>query len=169
VAIAGWATLLLQTNLMLLDGLAIVGAGAVAGTGMPLVAFTAAIAVDRALTQATSSLAMLAAGSASSTRMRGRIQAAFALVVILGNMVVEGLATVVSEAIGILPMMVRVALLQVGLVLLLAAIGRRRLWRFGLFSSPASSPRRSPLPARRSPWRRPEPPRRHAPIVNTWP
>jgi hypothetical protein len=121
---------------MLLDGLAIVAAGAAAGAHRPLLAFTVAIGADRSLTMASGSLASLAMSSASSTRMRGRLTASFAVVAILGDMFVEALATVVSEAIGIFPMLVRLGCLQVALVLLIAALGRRKLWQFGLFSRP---------------------------------
>jgi len=76
----------------------------------------------------------LAQSSASSARMRGRIDAAYAMVSIIGDMVVEGFATVVSESIGILPILGRVGALQIGVVLLIAVVGGRRLWRFGLFS-----------------------------------
>jgi hypothetical protein len=135
--------------MMLLDGLAIVAAGASGSGGRPILGFTAAIGVDGALTTACTTLVSLALSSASSTRMRGRVEASYAFVVIVGDLFVEGLATVVSEAVGVLPMLVRAGVLQVIAVLVLAALGGRRLWRFGIFpaegaqaapASPASDP-----------------------------
>ncbi len=119
---------------MLLDGVAIVLAGRVAAAGAPgaVLPFTIVLAVDHSLTLASTSLTELAQNSASSAAMRGRIAGTYAFVVIVGDLLVEGIATEVSESIGIPAMLARVGLLQIGLVALLAVVGGRRLWRFGL-------------------------------------
>jgi MFS family permease len=127
---------------MLIDGVVIVLAGRIAGMGAAsaIVPFTLAIAVDNGLTLATNGLADLATNSASSAAMRGRIAAAYAFVVIIGDMAVEAIATPVSEAIGIPAMMARVGILQVVIVAGLAAWGGRRLWQFGLRDAGAPEP-----------------------------
>ena len=119
---------------MLVDGLVMVAAGTIAGAGVTtaILPFACAMTADHTLTVASTSLTELAQNSASSAAMRGRIAATFAFFVIIGDMVVEGVATPVSESIGIPAMLARVGALQVVLVLLLAAWGGKRLWRFGL-------------------------------------
>jgi hypothetical protein len=119
---------------MLLDGIAIAIAGRYAARGVAsaVVPFTAIIAVDHALTRTSTTLTSLAACSASSPAIRGRVTGTFAFFVIIGDMLVEGLATGVSERIGIPQMVFRVGLLQIGLVVLIGLLGGRRLWRFGL-------------------------------------
>jgi hypothetical protein len=119
---------------MLVDGVVIMAAGQVAGAGAAasIVPFTVILCADHSLTLASGSLTDLATNSASSAAMRGRIAGTYALFVILGDMFVEWAATAVSEAVGIPGMLVRVGLLQVVVVLLLAAWGKRRLWQFGL-------------------------------------
>jgi hypothetical protein len=133
---------------MLLDGLAIAASGYVGASGNAgaIVPFTIAIAVDHSLTLASSSLVDLAQNSSSSAAMRGRIAGVFTFFVIVGDMIVEAVATPVSEAIGIPSMLVRIGLLQVGFVTGLALVGGRRLWRFGLFEAAAAPP--LVLPAR---------------------
>ncbi len=119
---------------MLVDGLVIVAAGATAGAqaSRAIVPFVTALCADHALTLVSGTLVDLSQNSASSTRMRGRIAAAYVFAVIVGDMVVEVVATVVTDAIGIPAMLVRVGVLQVAVVLVIAVLGGRRLWRFGL-------------------------------------
>jgi hypothetical protein len=119
---------------MLLDGVVLVVAGRVAGlrVASAVVPFAAALAVDRSLTLASGTLADLAQNSASSAAMRGRIAAFYGFVVLAGDIVAEIVATAVSEAIGVPAMLVRVGIVQVGLVALIALGGGRALWRFGL-------------------------------------
>lgn len=127
---------------MLLDGIAIAIAGryAAQGTASAIVPFTAAIAVDHALTMTSTTLTALVTYSASSAAIRGRVAGIFAFFVIIGDMLVEGLATGVSERIGIPQMVFRVGLLQVGLVVLIGLLGGRRLWRFGLNTNEIAVP-----------------------------
>ncbi|HEX2574208.1 MAG TPA: hypothetical protein VH877_31970 [Polyangia bacterium] len=136
---------------MLLDGIAIAVAGryAAGGTAAAIVPFTATIAIDHALTMTSTTLTALVTYSASSAAIRGRVTGIFAFFVIIGDMLVEGLATGVSERIGIPQMVFRVGLLQIGLVVLIGLLGGRRLWRFGLNTneSAASAPPPAPLHA----------------------
>jgi hypothetical protein len=122
--------------LMLLDGLVIAFAGKIAGAeaSRAVVPFVAVLAIDHALTQASTSLAELAQASSSSAGMRGRIAGTYALFVIVGDMLVEGLASAAAEAMGLPAMLVRVGFLQVGLVAVLVAFGGRRFLGFGLAS-----------------------------------
>jgi hypothetical protein len=129
--------------LMLLDGLVIAFAGKIAGAeaSSRVVPFVAVLALDHALTQASTTLAELAQASASSAGMRGRIAGTYALFVIVGDMIVEGLASSAAEAMGLPAMLVRVGLLQVGVVAVLVAFGGRRLLAFGLASeTPETAP-----------------------------
>ncbi len=128
---------------MLLDGAVIMGAGHIAGIGAPsaILPFTVILGMDHTLTLASGCLTDLATNSASSAAMRGRIAGTYTLIVILGDMFVEGAATAVSEQIGIPAMLVRVGLLQVIVVAGLAVWGGKRLWRFGLREeAPANGP-----------------------------
>lgn len=122
---------------MLLDGLAIVLAGRIAGLGAAgaVGPFVSVIALDRGLTEASGALVGLAQNSASSTAMRGRIAAAYALVVIVSDIFVEGGATALSESFGIPGMLVRIGAAQVALVVIVALVGGPALWRFGLRST----------------------------------
>jgi hypothetical protein len=119
---------------MLVDGLAIALAGhlAEAQNAGAIVPFVVVIGIDHALTLASNALTELAQNSASSAAMRGRIAGTYAFVVIVGDMLVEGLATAAAERFGIPSMVVRVGVLQVIVVVVLAAWGGRSLWRFGL-------------------------------------
>jgi hypothetical protein len=129
--------------LMLLDGLVIAFAGKIAGAeaSSRVVPFVAVLALDHALTQASTTLAELAQASSSSAGMRGRIAGTYALFVIVGDMIVEGLASSAAEAMGLPAMLVRVGLLQVGVVAVLVAFGGRRLLAFGLASeTPETAP-----------------------------
>jgi hypothetical protein len=123
---------------MLLDGFVISLAGRVAHAAVPgaVASFTAILALDHSLTLASVSLAELAQNTASSPAMRGRIAGTYAFFVIVGDIFVEGIATEVSESMGIPAMLVRVGALQVALVVLLAIVGGKRLWRFGLHDTP---------------------------------
>ena len=125
---------------MLLDGIVISLAGREAAAQLPsaVTPFVAILVLDHSLTLVSTSLVDFAQNSASSAAMRGRIAGTYAFFVILGDMAVEGLATTVSESIGIPAMLVRVGVAQVVIVVLLAAIGGGRLWRFGMRGSPTS-------------------------------
>jgi len=119
---------------MLIDGIAIFLAGRIARAQMPsaIVPFVVVLASDHSLTLASNSLTDLAQNSASSAAMRGRIAGTYAFVVILGDMIVEALATPFSERLGIPRMLGSVGVLQIVLVAGLAIWGGKRLWRFGL-------------------------------------
>jgi len=133
---------------MFVDGLVIAFAGHVAGHGAGFVApFAGVLAVDHALTQASVSLAELAQNSASSAGMRGRIAGLYGFFVIVGDMLVEGLATEASERLGIPGMLVRIGLIQAAIVVVLAAFGGRKLVRFGLHERRSSATPTPSLPA----------------------
>ena len=131
---------------MLLDGIAIAIAGryAAQGTAAAIVPFTAVISVDHALTMTSTTLTSLVTSSASSAAIRGRVAGIFAFFVIIGDMLVEGLATGVSERIGIPQMVFRVGLLQIGLMVIIGLLGGRRLWRFGLNTNETAAAAPSP-------------------------
>lgn len=122
---------------MLLDGVAIAVAGRVsaAGAAVAIAPFVATLAIDQGLTLTSGALVGVAQNSASSAAMRGRIAASYALVVIVSDMFAEGASTMLSEAVGIPGMLVRVGLAQVALMAAVAALGGRRLWSFGLRSA----------------------------------
>jgi hypothetical protein len=124
---------------MLLDGIVIAAAGRVAALGASgaLVPFVTFLAFDRGLTQTSSTLADLAQNSASSAGMRGRIAAAWAFVVILSDIFAEGAATAVSEAVGLPGMLLRIGLAQTAAMIVVALLGGRALWHFGLRSTEA--------------------------------
>jgi hypothetical protein len=122
---------------MVLDGAAIALARrwCAAGAATRLAPFVALLGADKAMTEASGTLASLATNSASSGAMRGRIAATFGLVAILGDMASEAGATAVSERIGIPAMLFWIGVVQMGLMVLVALAGGRRLWRFGLRSA----------------------------------
>jgi hypothetical protein len=120
---------------MLADGVVIVLAGRMAGASR-LLPFVILLGGDKALTLGSGSLASLAQNSASSAAMRGRIAAAYALVVILADMGAEWAATDASEHLGLPGMLQWIGVVQVALMVLVALRGGRQLWRFGLRSSP---------------------------------
>lgn len=126
---------------MFVDGMVIAAAGAIAGAAAPavLLPFTAAIALDKSLTLTSTTLTEIAQNSISSAAMRGRIAGTFALCVIVGDMLSEGLASMAEQRWGIPGLVVRAGLLQVGLVGLLALGGGRKLWSFGLRSEGSES------------------------------
>ena len=119
---------------MLLDGvvMAVAGVIAAAEAQSAIVPFVVVLAIDHTLTLLSGSLTDFAQNVASSAKMRGRIAGTYAFVVILGDMAVEALATPISESLGIPSKLARVGVLQVGLVAVLAVIGGKKLWRFGL-------------------------------------
>lgn len=121
---------------MLLDGAAIALAGRLAGLGTAsaIVPFALVLGLDKGLTGASSALADLAQNSASSAALRGRIAAAWAFVVIVSDIFAEGAATALSEAVGLPGMLVRIGLAQIGLMGVVAWLGGRALWSFGLRS-----------------------------------
>lgn len=119
---------------MVIDGVLIAIAGRVAGLGVPraVLPFAVVLAIDHTLTLASDTLSELAQSSASSAEMRGRIAALYGFVVLLGDIGAEIVATAVSEAIGVPAMLVRIGLVQIALVSLIALLGGRALWSFGL-------------------------------------
>jgi hypothetical protein len=119
---------------MLLDGLVIAAAGRVAGAAAvaAVLPFAALRCVDQSLTLVSGTLAEVAQNSVSSAAMRGRIFGAYSIVVILGDMMAEGLATAAEERWGIPGLVLRAGLVQVVLVSVIAVLGGRRLWSFGL-------------------------------------
>lgn len=150
-ALAGYVRSLGKVFLaiMFLDGFVIARAGRFAGLGAvsAVLPFGVAIAVDRSLTLASGSLGDLAINSASSAAMRGRIVALFTFAAIVGDMGAEILATALSDAMGIPAMVVRVGLVQAGVVALIAALGGKRLWSFGLRVGPQAEPAAERSPA----------------------
>lgn len=116
---------------LLFDGAVIVAAGGFASTGgSVIVPFAAALALDRSLTTTSKTLASLVQNSASSPAMRGRLAAAFGLVVLTTNILVQSGATVVAERVGIPRMIMIVGVCQIAVMLGIALAGR--LWSFGL-------------------------------------
>jgi hypothetical protein len=111
---------------MLLDRLVIALAGwaARAQAATAIAPFTAFLIAVQSLTLISGSLRDLAQNSASSVAMRGRIHGAYALFVILGDMLVQ------------------VGWLQIGMVVALTWLGGRALWQLGLRQqdSPATQP-----------------------------
>ena len=127
--------------LLVVDGVLIACAGRIAC--VPAVAsiapFALLLGVDHALTVSATSLVDVAANSASSAGLRGRIAATYAFFVLVGDIVVEMLASAWSDAIGIAPMLVRLGGAQIVIVAIVAALGGRRLWNYGL-RTPADIP-----------------------------
>lgn len=119
---------------MLVDGLVIAAAGQVAGAAAAtaVLPFTAILCLDQGLTLASSTLTEVAQNSVSSAAMRGRIAGTYAIFVIVGDMMSEGLATLAEARWGIPGLVLRLGILQVGLMSILALAGGRRLWNFGL-------------------------------------
>jgi hypothetical protein len=120
--------------LMLVDGLVIAWAGRIAGVPAAgaIGAFALVLGLDHALTVGATTLVDVASNSASSAGMRGRIAATYAFFVLIGDLAMEVGATRWSEAVGLARMLVQIGFVQVALVLVIAAIGGRRLWHFGL-------------------------------------
>jgi hypothetical protein len=122
---------------MVLDGLAVVAAGRIAGLGgaSAIVPFAAVIALDHGLSQTNGALGALiglAQNSASSAAIRGRIAASYAFVVIVSDIFAEGAATALSESLGIPGMLVAVGAAQIALTLVAVLAGGRALRSFGL-------------------------------------
>jgi hypothetical protein len=122
---------------MLVDGIVIALAGRVCGVGAAaaIVPFGSLIALDRGLTESSSTLVELAQNSASSAAIRGRIAASYAFVVIISDMFAEAAATALSDAFGIPGMLTRVGASQVALMIVVAVLGGRKLWSFGIRST----------------------------------
>jgi hypothetical protein len=120
--------------IMLIDGLVIACAGRIASVPVAsaILPFAAVLGLDQALTLSVTTLIDLAANSASSAGMRGRIAATYAFFVLLGDLGMEMVATEWSESVGIAPMLSQIGLVQVGLVVLVAVLFGRSLWNFGL-------------------------------------
>lgn len=116
---------------LVVDGFVLIAAGLFAGTGgSAIVPFAAALALDRSLTVTSKTLASVVQNSASSAAMRGRLAAAFGMVVLTSNVVVQSGATLAAERVGIPHMVMFVGLGQVAVLVSFAVAGR--LWKFGL-------------------------------------
>jgi hypothetical protein len=126
---------------MFVDGIMIALAGRVsaAGAAAAILPFGALIALDRGLTETSTSLISLAQNSASSAAIRGRIAATFALVAIIGDMLAEGASTLLSDAVGVPGMLLRIGLGQMALMAIVALLGGRQLWSFGIRSTDRAS------------------------------
>jgi hypothetical protein len=126
---------------MLLDGVAIAVAGRISGAGVSaaIAPFAVVLCFDQGLTRTSDALIGLAQNSASSAALRGRIAAAFAIVVLVSAMFAEVASTALAESVGIPGMLFRVGVAQVALMLVVVAAGGRALWRFGLRSAERSS------------------------------
>jgi hypothetical protein len=127
---------------MLVDGLVIAAAGRVAGAAAAtaVLPFTTFLCIDQGLTLASTTLTQVAQNSVSSAAMRGRIAGTYAIFVIIGDMMSEGLATLAEERWGIPGLILRLGFVQVALMAILALLGGRRLWSFGLHVEPTSAP-----------------------------
>lgn len=130
---------------MLADGAVIAVAGALAGRPGAVLPFASVVALDKSLTLTSTTITDLAQNSVSSPAVRGRIAAAFAIVVIVGDMLVEGLASVGEELWGVPGVIVRAGLFQIGAMGLLTWIGGRGLLSFRL-AEPASEATAGPAP-----------------------
>lgn len=119
---------------MLLDGLVIALAGTVAARGgaASVLPFVGVVALDKSLTLTSTTITELAQNSVSSSAMRGRIAGAYAIVVIVGDMLVEGLAAAGEESWGIPGVIQRAGLFQVVAMLGLVLLGGRGLLAFRL-------------------------------------
>jgi hypothetical protein len=123
---------------MLLDGivLAFAGRSAMAGGSGAILPFAGALAIDRALTDTSGALMTLAQNSVCRAGIRGRVAAAYGFVVLVSDLVAKGMATEAADAMGIPRMVVAIGLAQVALVAVVAGIGGRRLWEFGIRPAP---------------------------------
>jgi hypothetical protein len=130
---------------MLVDGLVIAAAGQVAGAAAAtaVLPFATILCLDQSLTLASSTLTGVAQNSVSSAAMRGRIAGTYAIFVIVGDMMSEGLSALAEAMWGIPGLVLRLGFLQVGLVALLALVGGRRLWSFGLHVETAKAPEKT--------------------------
>lgn len=109
------------TAAMLVDGAVMAFAGVVVTRGglTAIVPFVLLLGADRALTGLSGTMAQLAQASAASTSMRGRLNGAWQLWVIVTCIVAEGAATAASDAWGIGPMLRAAGVAQIlGVVLL---------------------------------------------------
>jgi hypothetical protein len=127
---------------MLVDGLVIAAAGQVAGAAAAtaVLPFAAILCLDQSLTLASTTLTEVAQNSVSSAAMRGRIAGTYAIFVIVGDMMSEGLATLAEARWGIPGLILRLGFVQVALMAILALVGGRRLWSFGLHVEAAKAP-----------------------------
>ncbi len=116
-------------------------AGAAAATAV--LPFTAILCMDQGLTLASTTLSSVAQNSVSSAAMRGRIAGTYAIFVIIGDMMSQGLATLAEARWGIPGLVLRLGFLQVALMSILALLGGRRLWNFGLRVDAASAPEKT--------------------------
>ena len=125
---------------MLIDGIVIAIAGrlSIAGAAAHFLPFALLLGLDRGLTSTSTMMSSLAQNSASSAGMRGRIAATFALVVIISDIGAEIASTEISERIGLPSMLMWIGIVQVSLMILVALVGGKRLWSFGLRSDPLS-------------------------------
>jgi hypothetical protein len=129
-----------------LDGIALI----VAGRFCAALAFAPCVAVfcaDQALTSTSQTLIDLAQNSASSAAMRGRLAAAYALVVILSDMGAEVVATWTAERIGIAAMLVWLGVVQALLIGVVALVGGRKLWSFGIRTADETRVAVDPMPS----------------------
>lgn len=117
---------------LVVDGVVIATAGHLSSIPTSLVPFSAALALDRGLTVSSKTLVALVQNSASSAAIRGRLAAVFGILVLASNVVVQSVATVAAEAVGIPRMVMLVGVAQITLVGAVALAGGGRLWRFGL-------------------------------------
>ncbi len=134
---------------LVVDGFVIATAGHLASIPTSLVPFSAALALDRGLTVSSKTLVALVQNSASSAAIRGRLAAVFGIVVLASNIVVQSVATLASERVGIPHMVMLVGAAQVALVGGVALAGGGRLWRFGLHPRNPRSVAPPPLDAER--------------------
>jgi hypothetical protein len=117
------------TAAMLADGVFIMAAGAFAARGSPsaIAPFALVIGADRALTALASTMTEIAQASATSSEMRGRLNGAWQLWVIVTCIFAQGAATAAESTIGIGGMMRVAGLAQVAMIAGLAILLMRKV------------------------------------------
>jgi hypothetical protein len=126
----------LFVGMMLLDALVMMLAGRAAATAV--FPFAVALSFDRGLTAASGTLAGLAQNTSSSSALRGRLIAVYTLVVLVVDMVAQGVATGMAETFGIPRMVSMLGVFQAIVIVILAIVGGRGLWN--LRASRADTP-----------------------------
>jgi len=110
------------TVAMIVDGAVMALAGSLLARGTSIAPFVMLLGADRALTSLSGTMADLAQASAASASMRGRLNGAWQLWVIVTCIVAEGAATAAADACGIGPMLRAAGVLQILLIAGLAAL-----------------------------------------------
>jgi hypothetical protein len=115
---------------VLADGVVLAVAGHFAAAHL-ILPFSGALCVDHALTDASSALVLVAQNNACRASIRGRVAAAYALVVIFSDIAAEAISTALSLHLGIPRMVSALGLAQVICALLVVLATGRQLWDGG--------------------------------------